>query len=181
MIRSIRQVLCSVLKEQTVNDEGLHTILCEVEAILNSRPLTTVTSDPQDLRPLTPNDLLLLKSEPTLPPGLFEKSDQYTRRRWRQIQYLADLFWRRWMLEYLPLLQERQKWNTKQRNFQCGDVVLVVDPNAPRGPWILGRIIEVFPDLKGLVRSVKIRTQNNILARPITKLCMMLECDEEDP
>ena len=76
MIRSIRQVLCSVLKEQTVNDEGLHTILCEVEAILNSRPLTTVTSDPQDLRPLTPNDLLLLKSEPTLPPGLFEKSDQ---------------------------------------------------------------------------------------------------------
>ncbi|KAK0133431.1 hypothetical protein N1851_031062 [Merluccius polli] len=85
------------------------------------------------------------------------------------------------MLEYLPLLQERQKWNTKRRNFQCGDVVLVVDPNAPRGSWILGRIIEVFPDLKGLVRSVKIKTQNNILARPIMKLCLMLECDEDDP
>ena len=104
MIRSIRQVLCSVLKEQTVDDEGLQTILGEVEAILNSRPLTAVTTDPQDLHPLTPNDLLLLKAEPILPPGLFEKSDQYPRRRWRQIQYLANLFWRRRMLEYLPLV-----------------------------------------------------------------------------
>lgn len=84
------------------------------------------------------------------------------------------------MLEYLPLLQERQKWNTKRRNFQCGDVVLVVDPAAPRCSWTVGRIIEVFPDVKGLVCSAKIKTQNNILGRPITKLCLMFECGEDD-
>ncbi|XP_060784581.1 uncharacterized protein LOC132891138 [Neoarius graeffei] len=150
LIRSIRQVLCSVLKQQTLDDEGLQTVLCEVEAILNSRPLTAVTHDPQDLTPLTPNDLLLLKARPVLPPGTFEKSDQYTRRRWRQAQYLANIFWRRWTLEYLPLLQERQKWNVKKRNFQCGDAVLVVDPTAPRSSWILGRLTEVYPDKRGM-------------------------------
>ena len=150
-----------------------------MEAILNSRPLTTVTTDPQDLHPLSPNDLLMLKAEPTLPPGTFDKTDLYTRRRWRQIQYLANLFWRRWTLEYLPLLQERQKWNTKRRNFQCGDVALVVDPTAPRGSWVVGRIIEVFPDQKGLVRTVSIKTQSSIMKRPITKLCLILEGDED--
>ncbi|XP_063072352.1 uncharacterized protein LOC134463029 isoform X1 [Engraulis encrasicolus] len=178
LIRSIRQVLCSILKQQTLDDEGLQTVFCEVEAILNSRPLTTVTNDPQDLTPLTPNDLLLLNARPVLPPGTFEKSDQYTRRRWRQAQYLANIFWRRWTSEYVPLLQERQKWNTKKRNFQCGDLVLVVDPTAPRSSWTLGRIIEVYPDRRGMVRTAKIKTQTNIIQRPITKLCLMLEGEE---
>lgn len=179
LIRSVRQVLCSVLKQQTLDEEGLQTVLCEVEAILNSRPLTTVTNDSQDLLPLTPNDLLLLKARPVLPPGVFTKDDLYTKRRWKQVQYLANLFWRRWTLEYLPLLQERQKWNVKRRNFQCDDVVLVVDPTSPRGSWILGRIIEVYPDKRGLVRTAKIKTQTNIIERPITKLCLMLEGEEE--
>ncbi|XP_073713144.1 uncharacterized protein [Misgurnus anguillicaudatus] len=99
LIRSIRQVLYSVLKQQTLDDEGLQTVLCEVEAILNSRPITTVSTDPQDLHPLTPNDLLLLKNKPTLTPGVFDKNEQYTTRRWRQVQYLANLFWRRWTLD----------------------------------------------------------------------------------
>lgn len=180
LIKSIRQVLCSVLAQQSIDDEGLQTILCEVEAILNSRPLTTVTTEPHDLHPLTPNDLLLLKAKPTLPTGIFDKNDLYTRRRWRQVQYLANIFWRRWTSEYLPLLQERQKWNTKRRNLQPGDIALVVEPKAPRGSWVLGRISEVLPDQKSLVRIVKIKTQNGILVRPITKLCLLLEGDEDE-
>lgn len=168
LIRSVRQVLSSVLKEQPLDEEGLQTVLCEVEAILNSRPLTIVTNDTQDLQPLTPNDLLLLKARPVLPPGVFNKSDLYTKRRWKQVQYLANLFWRRWTLEYLPLLQERQKWNVKRRNFQCDDIVLVVDPTSPRGSWILGRIVKVYPDNRGLVRTVKMKTQTTTIERPIT-------------
>lgn len=178
LIRSIRQVLYSVLKLQTLDDEGLHTVLCEVEAILNSRPLTTATNDPQDLQPLTPNDLLLLKAKPILPPGIFDQGDLYTRRRWRQVQYLANLFWKRWTLEYLPLLQERQKWTKTKRNLQHGDIVLVIDPASPRGSWGLGRVLEVYPDYKGLVRAVKIKTQTSILTRPISKVCLMLEGEE---
>ena len=78
--------------------------MCEIESIMSSRPITPVSNDPNDMEPLTPNHLLLLKSEVTLPPGLFKKEDSFSRRRWKQIQYLADIFWRRWSREYLPLL-----------------------------------------------------------------------------
>lgn len=108
-IRSVRKILRSVLKEQTVNDGCLQTVLCEVESILNDRPLTTSTDDLSDLEALTPNHLLLMKKQPILPPGLFNIKDSYPRRRWKQVQYLADLFWNRWVREYLPLLQQRQK------------------------------------------------------------------------
>ena len=130
LIRSIRKAMNSVLKEQTLDDEGLHTLMCEIDYTINDRPITKNTDQHGDLEPLTPNHLLLLKRKPNLPPGVFDKTDLYHRRRWRQIQYMANLFWHRWVREYLPLLQERQKWHDIKRNFQIGDIVLVVDSNA---------------------------------------------------
>lgn len=178
LIRMVRQVLYSILKEQELDDEGLETLLCEVEAILNSRPITTVTEDNQDLEALTPNHILLLKTHPVFPPGLFQRSDLYVRRRWKQVQYLAELFWKRWTREYLPLLQERQKWLTVKRGFQKGDVVMVVDSTAPRGSWPLGRVLQVHPGSQGLTRTVTLQTRSGILIRPISKLYMLLEASE---
>ncbi|KAK7930431.1 hypothetical protein WMY93_006826 [Mugilogobius chulae] len=60
---------------ENLDEEGLHTVLCEVEAILNSRPITKASTDPNDLEALTPNHLLLLKGQPSLPPGEFQASD----------------------------------------------------------------------------------------------------------
>lgn len=105
-------------------------MMCEVEAIINSNPITKISSDPNDLQPLTPNHLLLLKAKTWLPPGLLDMDDIYSRRRWHQVQYLADLFWRRWTKEYLSHLQERQKWSHPKRNLCVDDVVLVVDSTA---------------------------------------------------
>ena len=87
----------ALLKEQPLNDEGLVTLLAEVESIINGRPITKVSDDPKDSDALTPNHLLLLRSGTSLPPGLFGKAGNYSRRRWRQVQYLADVFWRRWL------------------------------------------------------------------------------------
>lgn len=175
LIRTVRRVLSSVLHQQMLDDDGLHTVMCEVESILNDRPITKLFDDPNDLEPLTPNHVLLLKGKPALPPGLFEPSDMYVKRRWRQIQYISDLFWKRWVREYLPLLQERQKWNQKKRSLVAGDVVVIMDPSAPRGSWPLGKVLEVFPDKSGLVRSVNLQTKNNVIKRPITKLCLLQE------
>ncbi len=175
LIRSARQVLNSILYQQSVDEEGLQTIFCEVEAILNNRPLCTVSSDPHDIEPLTPNHILLLKLQPILPPGVFSQSDSYARRRWKQIQYLADLFWHRWTKEYLMVLQECQKWVKVRRNINTGDVVMVVDPNAPRGSWILGKVLTTEPDKKGLVRSETLKTKTSTIKRPVTKLCLILE------
>lgn len=94
LIKQVKQTLLALTKQQTLDDESLHTFMCEVKAIINSHPLTSMSDSPNDLEPLTPNHLLLLKGQPVLPPGLFQKSDLYTKRRWKRVQYLADIFWK---------------------------------------------------------------------------------------
>ncbi|KAK0131615.1 hypothetical protein N1851_033674 [Merluccius polli] len=180
IIRMIRQILTSVLHQQTLNDESFHTVLCEVEAILNDRPITKISGDHNDLEALTPNHILTMKGVPVLPPGLFETSDLYLRRRWRQVQYLSDLFWKRWLREYLPLLQERQRWAKERRSLVPGDIVLIADPSAPRGSWLLGRVLETYPDRRGLVRSARVKTKTSTLDRPLTKLCLLQEAGASD-
>lgn len=149
--------------------------MCEVESIINNRPITSSSDDPCDIEPLTLNHLLLMKVQPNMPPGTFNKDDQYARRRWRQVQYLADLFWTRWTREYLPLLQERQKWTRPQRNFKSGDVVLLINSSSPRNTWTMGRVIQTLPDSSGMVRRVKLQTRTNVLERPVNKLCLLQE------
>ena len=132
MIRSTRQILQALLKEQLVSDEVLMTVVAEATNILNSRPLTWNSDDALDDEALTPNHLLKLRSFKVLPPGIFDERDLHCQRRWRQAQYLANLFWRRWLKEYLPTLQKRQKWNTIKPNFKVNDLVLVMDKDYPR-------------------------------------------------
>ena len=180
-IRTIRKILCAMLNEQHMksyrNDEQLRTFMCEVERTINSRPLTRMSDEPNDLDVITPNDLLLLNNTDAFPPGVFNQKDLYSRRRWRQMQYMADIFWKRWTKEYLPDLQNRQKWFQPKRNIQIGDVVLIVDDQAPRNSWPMGLVEETYGDKQGLVRSAKIKTKTTVLTRPVTKLCVLLECD----
>ncbi|GAA6094044.1 uncharacterized protein LOC120475405 [Tachysurus ichikawai] len=114
---------------------------------------------------------------PSLPPGIFQREDIYARQRWRQVQYISDLFWKRWTKEYLPQLQEQQKWSAPSRNFISSDIVLLVDDSAPRNSWITGKVIKTFPDNKGFVRQVRLKTKTNYLNRPVTKICLLQEAD----
>ena len=174
IIRTIHKVLAGVLpRNARLTDECLNTVLCEVELIINSRPLTKVSEDPLDPAPLTPNHLLLLNSCPALSPGIFQESDVY-RKRWRCVQHIANSFWARWLKEYLPILQARQKWLTVKRSLKVGDLVLL-EENAPRGVWPLGLVIGINLSADGLVRSVRLRLKNRSeVSRPATK-CIFLE------
>lgn len=82
---------------------------------------------------------------------------------------MADLFWKRWTREYLPLPQERQTWIMEKRNFVPGDIVVVTDSTAPRGSWILGKILETVQDKKALVRSVRLQTKNQCIGETSDK------------
>ena len=177
LIRSVRRILAVSLRDQATTEEGLVTLMAEVERILNDRPLTPVSDDPKDLRTLTPNDLLLLRGAPNLIPAAHEK-EHLSRRWWRQAQRLADVFWTRWLREYVPLLHQRQKWRRPTRNFKVGDLVLVVD-NTPRGQWPLGLVTAATPSTDGLVRSCEVRCGSKSYRRPVTKLCL-LEADVDD-
>ena len=109
----------------------LQTLMSEIQGLLNSRPLTRVSSDPKDSNPLTPNHLLLFKASPNLPPRSFCKEDVYSKRRWKPMQYLTDVFWKRLLKEYLPTLLQREKWINPRCCLTTGDLVLICDKNVP--------------------------------------------------
>ena len=175
LVGSTKRALKAILQERCVHEDTLHTTLCEIEAILNSRPLTYNSSDPSDFEPLTPNHFLLNRPAKVFSPVDVSDADLSSRKRWRQCQVLADHFWRRWRREYLPTLTMRSKWLCEVRNLKEGDLVQIVDNNAPRGQWSLARVLEVFPGEDGRVRVVKVKTATGVLTRPVAQLCFLEE------
>ena len=180
-VRSVRSILSALMRElgHTLDDESFRTLLTEVECIINSRPLTVPTSDPEDLDPLTPNHILTMNSRDVMPPlGNFQKADLYFRKRWKRVQYLPNVFWSRWRKQYVQNLQQRVKGNHPRRNFEKGDLVLIVDDRAPRNDWNMARVVDKHPDSNGQVRSVRVTTATMTLDRPIDKLMLILENEE---
>ena len=143
---------------------------------MDNRPITPASDDPTDLLPLTPSMLLLGRVDSPLPIDNFVKADGY-RKSWRLVQLLSDKFWARWIREYLPILQTRQKWLKPQRNLKVGDLVLMLDENSKRGHWPKGLVDQCFPDANGIIRRVKIRTANNTYVRDVRKLCLLEAAD----
>ena len=179
LIRSVRRVLSSLHSEATFSEEGLITLFAEVESIINSRPLTPISFVEDFDRPLTPNDLLVLNPDCGLPPMTNNVSGAFFPQRWRQVQHFSDLFWKRWVREYLPSLAPRQKWNDRRPNVCEGDVVILKGEDVPRSQWPLGKVVKTFPDSKGMVRSVLVKTKSGELKRPVTKLCVIVpKCTE---
>ena len=177
LIRSARAILDGIMLSHghSLNDESFRTLLVEVEAIMNSRPITTDGINDPDSLPLSPINLLTMKSMVIRPPpGVFQKEDLYCRRRWRRVQHLSNEFWSKWRREYLQILQIRSKWTSHQRNMKVGDVVIVKDDNASRNVWKLGVVTEVHPSNDGDVRSVSIRQNGSIYKRPVNKLVLLV-------
>jgi transposase InsO family protein len=172
MIRLVRRPLRLALEEQVLTDEGLQTFTAEAEAIVNSRPLTAVSDDPQDYKALTPADLLVIRPPVPLPPGIFSERD-LLRRKWKQVQHLANIFWNRYLKEYLPLLNKRQKWLVPKPNLRVGDLVLMHEDNVPRGAWPLARVTQVRKSSDDLVRTIVLRTKNGEYKRPIHKVVLL--------
>ena len=147
--RTTRKILNTLLREHgsCLDDESIQTLMCEVESIINLRPISATSSDSRDPFPLSLSQILTMKTSIVLPPpGKFQRNDIYMRRRWRRVQYLCNLFWLQWKKEYLPTLQQRPKWNQEKRNMKVNDVVLIKDENEPRNDWSMGIVVKVEPD-----------------------------------
>ncbi|CAB4009182.1 Hypothetical predicted protein [Paramuricea clavata] len=177
LIRSVRKVMKAILghPHAFVDRETLRTLFAEVVGILNTCPLCPSSDDPKDMEPLTPSHFLQQRQGLAIPPGVFEDSEMFSRKKWKRAQVLANQFWARWVREYLPILQVRKKWLVPKRNLQVNDLVLVVDSTQPRSHWNLGHVTKVFPGTDGLVRTAEVKTQSSLLVRPIAKLCLLEE------
>ncbi|XP_057372209.1 uncharacterized protein LOC130693104 [Daphnia carinata] len=183
LVQSSKRALRFVLNEQTLTDDTLVTTLIQVEKLLNGRPLTYVSVNPADPEPITPNHLLLGHENPYVPFDMFDENDMTTKRQYRIAQYLTDCFWRRWMREYLPSLTERRKWLYGQKNLNVGDIVIVIEPDTPRGEWPIARVVKVFSGPDGVVRSAIVHlrsaTKTSELHRPAVKLCLLESWDTD--
>ncbi|XP_073782539.1 uncharacterized protein [Danio rerio] len=172
-IKSVKMALNTVIGAQPISEEVLRTVLLEVEAILNSKPLGYTSSNVADLDAVTPSILLMGRLDGTLPPVVYPKSEGLSRRRWRHCQVLADHFWARFIRCYLPTLQCRQKWRDTQANLTNGAVVMLMDPQYPRALWPIGRVIKVHPSVDGCVRSVDVQVKDRVYTRPVARLILL--------
>lgn len=176
MVRSVKTSLNAILMSDSIslNDYTLMTVLTEVEALVNSRPLTPVSDDVIDMEALTPNHFIMGRSSTALPACITYNDNVPPRKRWKQVQSVAQQFWDRWRKEYLPTLTSRHKWINSKKNVQVGDLVMVEDSSSlVRGNWSLGRIIHVFPGRDGYVRKVEVLTNGGKYVRPVTKISQL--------
>lgn len=170
-VKSIKYHLRRILTGSLTFEE-MTTTLCEIEACLNSRPLTPIdTSDPDSPEPLTPGHFLIGEAPVTIPsPDLrFIKINRLNR--WQITQKIVRDFWHRWQTEYLSRLQTRPKWPNQQAEFNIGDIVLLKDEQLPPGKWSLGRIVAKHPGQDGYTRVYSVKYRNDIVKRSLSKLC----------
>ena len=176
IIRLVRKTMTGLMEDRywrTLSDEQLLTLAKEIEHILNCRPLTRSSFDPNDLSAISPMTILSGCLDPVSSPDVFHDSD-CLRSNWRASQMWAEKYWKRWKAEYLPTLQRRQKWLTPHTNFAVNDLVLMVGEDSPRNDWPKAIITEVMPHADGKVRRVKIRAANGkTYVRDVRKLCRL--------
>jgi hypothetical protein len=123
----------------------LYTCVLEAANLVNQRPIGRVPTDPDDGGYLCPNDILLGRATNAVPQGPFrETRNPLHRLTFEFCQIIIDAFWKKWSRDVLPLLTPRKKWNTQNRNVKVNDYVIVSEPNAMRGKWNTGKIVEVF-------------------------------------
>lgn len=172
-IKSTKNHLKRIIGESTLTFEEMCTLLTQVEAVLNSRPLYPMTADPNDFSPLTPGHFLIGDAITSVPEPSILNTNTNRLTRWAQVQRMYQCFWKRWSFEYIHHLQSRTKWNVPQTNIRIGDMVLIKEDNLPPAKWKIGRILKTFPGPDGNVRVVEVAHGNTSSKRSIVKLALL--------
>ena len=172
LVKSCKMALKKAIGEQVLTPFELYTCLLEVANLVNQRPIGRIPNDPDDGSYLCPNDILLGRSSSHVPQGPFRETKN-PRLRVEFVQKIVDSFWKRWTRDVFPSLIPRKKWNAEKRNIRVDDFVIVQTPNAIRGNWNIGRIVDVYPGQDGKVRNVRVKTTAGVYDRPVTKISVL--------
>jgi hypothetical protein len=120
-----------IIGEASLRHDEFLTLLSQIEAILNSRPITPLSTDPNDLAALTPAHFLIGSPITSYPELNIEEANINRLTRWQRIQQLRQHFWKRWTKEYLHNCQQRNKWSTMEPPIKLGQLVIVQEDNLP--------------------------------------------------
>lgn len=170
-IKSAKFHIRRVVGNSNLTFEELSTVLAQIEAILNSRPISALSNDPSDLSCLTPAHFLIGEPMTSYPEKDTAAIPENRLSFWEKCSKIQQHFWQRWAVGYLNRLQNRPKWVKPYPNLRENMVVLLKEDHIPPLQWPLARIIEVMPGADKRVRVVKVKTANGIFVRPISKIC----------
>lgn len=172
-VKSVKYHLKRVVGNASLTYEDFCTVLYQIEACLNSRPLCPLSDDPNDPTSLTPAHFIIGDSLTTTPDANYQEINENRLSRFQRLQQIVQHFWSRWSKEYVTNLQIRTKWKQNfQQNLQVGVLVLSKDDGLPPLKWTLGRVTELYYGPDGIVRTVSIRTATGIFKRPVVKICV---------
>ncbi|PIO71003.1 kinase domain protein, partial [Teladorsagia circumcincta] len=188
LVGTVKRAFSKSIGRKKLSHSELYTIVTQIEAIVNTRPLTAVSADVDEI-PIRPIDFLErnLKyssaareseeiQDPSFDPDLIQTVSQ-VKQALDHTDKITSTFWEKWHMEYLTALREiqvihrKQPRHTKLREPQLNEIVLVEQENLPRGSWCYGKVVELIRSNDGLVRSVKLLMPNKHLwHRPLNKL-----------
>ena len=172
IIQTAKRTLLIILGSQQLKAENFQTIVTETEGILNSRPITYVSSDNNDEEALTPNLFILRRPHLALAP-LRAKLKTFRKNDFNYTQTFLEHFWKRLQREYTSDLISRAKWREQSKQLKTGDLVWILNEFTPRGIWPLGRITKCHYGADGIPRSFDIHTATGTL-RPAVKLSRVI-------
>ncbi|XP_034827793.2 uncharacterized protein [Maniola hyperantus] len=178
-VRSCKYHLRRVVGNAHLTYEEFSTVLAQVEAVLNSRPLTPMSSDPNDFLPLSPAHFLVGRT--LTAPAYDNLEDTPTHRldRYQRVEQIRQHFWRRWSKEYISELQTRTKWRENTQDLKPNTMVIIKEDNFPPLRWHLGRVIRNIPGKDGISRVAEIQTASGLVRRAYTKICPLVDPDED--
>ncbi|XP_045163793.2 uncharacterized protein LOC123528108 [Mercenaria mercenaria] len=157
MIGISRRILDSMLlKTPNLTHDVLVTLMAEVSAIVNARPIVPVSDDAECPDILSPSALLNMKLQTSQPISECGSLKNIYKDQWRRVQFLAEQFWVRWRRDYLQSLQSRPKWLNEEVPLKVDDIVLLKDGQAPRNSWPMARVSQIFPSSDNRIRKVEI-------------------------
>ncbi|KAL0893119.1 hypothetical protein ABMA27_014752 [Loxostege sticticalis] len=170
-VKSMKFHLKRVVQKSLLTYEEMNTVLCQIEAILNSRPLMPLSNDKTDFACLTPGHFLIGSALNTYP----EQDVQDLRNKlqfWKVCIQIRNSFWKVWNKQYLNILQTRNKWTNVHPNLNVDSLVILKEDNTAPMFWPMARITNVFPGSDNKVRVVEVQTANGHKhRRSITKVC----------
>ncbi|XP_076301647.1 uncharacterized protein LOC143219631 [Lasioglossum baleicum] len=172
-VRSVKHHLRRVLGDRMLSFEEFTTLLCRIEACLNSRPIAPLSDALDDCEPLTPGHFLIGTALTTSPEPSVLHLNENRLSRWQLVRHKIERFWRLWQSDYVNTLQQRSRWRQTRTPLELGQLVLIRHPTAPPCKWKLGRVTRLHPGSDGLTRVVTVRTAHSEFQRPIVQLCAL--------
>ncbi|XP_029665667.1 uncharacterized protein LOC115237039 [Formica exsecta] len=153
--------------------EEFSTLLCRIEACLNSRPIAPFSDTLEDYECLTSGHFLIESALTVNPELSLLDLNENRLSRWQLVRHVTQRFWKLWSNDYLNTLQQRAKWRNVKPPIKTGQLVLLRNPLLPSCKWELGRVTRCHPGSDGFAWVVTVKTATSEFKRPIVKLCVL--------